>query len=133
MQAAVNESMQNTADLFIIAGRQIAPIPLGKRTVKVQRYDHKKKAHIEEDQTLDFFRYMIDLPPSGGMDVKLGNNQFVHGETYDLDLNTLRSVQEVIYRSWMHEAQINGNQEAQWGRKKLNTTMSMKSGRVTHG
>lgn len=133
LQAAVNESMAESADLTVIMGREIKAVPIGTKKVTVKRFVHKTKSYVDEEQTLDYFRYLIDLPPSGGMYITLGNNQYVHGDQYDLDVNTLRSVQEVVARSWLHEAQINGNNEAAWGRKKVNTTLSMKTGRVSHG
>lgn len=133
LEAAVNEQMATSADQFVIMGRQIQPIPLGKRKVPSKRYVHKTKTYVDEEIELEFFRYMIDMPAVGGLDLKIGGNQYVHGETYDLDINTLRCVQEQVARLWFHEAQIQGNNEAAWGRRKVNTTLSMKTGRVAHG
>lgn len=78
-----------------------------------------------EDGTYD---YRIDLPPSGGMDLKINGVQYFHGQTYRFDVDLLRTVQEMIHRSWTHEETIHGSNENSY-RPHLNTTLTMRGRR----
>lgn len=55
--------------------------------------------------------YRIDLAPCGGLDLKINGEQYVHGETYKFTTDLLRSVKEIVARTWAHENSINGANE----------------------
>lgn len=63
----------------------------------------------ENDEPI--FALRIDLPPSGGEFIRINGEPFYHGVTYTFDMDRLRSVKEIIARSWGHEATINGSNE----------------------
>jgi hypothetical protein len=76
----------------------------------------------------DMWKYKIDLPPSGGTDIKINGAPYYHGETYTFETDLLRTVKEIIQRSWNHEASIQGSNE-NFYRKEMNRTISGRGGR----
>lgn len=63
------------------------------------------------DDGQDIWWYRIDLAPCGGIDIRLNGQQFVHGTTYEFTTDVLRSVKEIVARTWDHENNINGTNE----------------------
>lgn len=59
----------------------------------------------------DLWWYRIDLAPCGGIDIRINGQQFVHGTTYEFDTDLLRSVKEIVARTWDHENNIMGANE----------------------
>ena len=59
----------------------------------------------------DLWWYRVDLAPSGGTDIRINGIQYVHGETYEFTTDLLRSVKEIVSRTWGHEANIHGENE----------------------
>jgi hypothetical protein len=55
--------------------------------------------------------YRIDLPPSGGLDISINGTKFYHGQQYKIGTETLRSLKEMVHRSWQHEHSIMGSNE----------------------
>ncbi len=110
--------------------RDIREVPTG-RTRTVQRakgykvVGHKDSgvpimAPVWHDVELPTFFYKIDLPPCGGTDYKINGVQAYHGSTYELDIDTLRTVKDIIYRCWKHDADIHGSDENAYRPKKAN-------------
>jgi hypothetical protein len=71
----------------------------------------------------DQWKYKIDLPPSGGTDIRINGRPYYHGETYTFGTELLRSIKEIVQRSWNHEASIQGSNE-NFYRKEMNRTIS---------
>ena len=101
--------------------REIHEVPTGK-FVTVKRLDKMKVVGYKDDGReinkpvfksveLPTFFYKIDLPPSGGVDVKINEVPLYHGGVYELDIDTLRTVKDIVYRCWAHDASIHGNNE----------------------
>jgi len=67
-------------------------------------------AGIDEDG-VQWWWYKLDLPPVGGIDIKIGGVPFYHGEQYKVTTNTLRSLKDIVYRNWKHEGDIHGSNE----------------------
>lgn len=65
------------------------------------------------------YKYKIDLPPSGGLDIKINGMPYYHGETYTFDVDLLRTIKEIVQRTWAHEQSIQGSNE-NFYRKQLN-------------
>jgi hypothetical protein len=76
----------------------------------------------------DLWKYKIDLPPSGGTDIKVNMVPYYHGETYTFETDLLRTIKEIVQRSWGHEASIQGSNE-NFYRKEMNRTISGRGGR----
>lgn len=55
------------------------------------------------------FWYRIDLPPIGGTDIKLCGVAYYHGQQYKVDVNQLRTMKEIVSRTWAHEKAIAGS------------------------
>ena len=57
----------------------------------------------------DLWWYRIDLAPCGGEHLSINGKPYLHGHTYKFDTNTLRSIKEMVSRTWVHENDINGH------------------------
>jgi hypothetical protein len=64
-----------------------------------------------DDGEQDMWWYRIDLAPCGGLDIKINGLAYIHGETYKLTTDQLRSIKEIVARTWNHENAINGTNE----------------------
>jgi hypothetical protein len=67
--------------------------------------------------------YKINMPPCGGEDCKQNGISLYHGAVYELDLDTLRTVKEWVYRLWDHDRNTSGSNE-NFYRKKLDLRFS---------
>jgi hypothetical protein len=59
----------------------------------------------------EWWFYKIDLPPSGGIEIKLNGIAYYHGEQYKVDTDTLRTLKDIVFRCWKHEGDIHGSNE----------------------
>ena len=64
----------------------------------------------DEDGT-QWWWYKMDLPPVGGIDVKVNGVPFYHGEQYKITTDTLRTLKDNVFRNWKHEGDIHGSNE----------------------
>lgn len=101
--------------------RDVQEVATGK-TVKVKRLKNYEVARLDQDgrevmrpvfQTVEVptYFYKILLPPVGGDGLTTNGEQLLHGLVYELDIDTLRSVKERVYRLWDHERNIRGTDE----------------------
>ncbi|MGQ7939132.1 hypothetical protein [Paraburkholderia sp. D1E] len=63
------------------------------------------------DDGTDLWWYRIDLSPSGGTEIKINGFPYYHGQTYKLTTDLLRSIKEIVARTWDHENNIMGANE----------------------
>jgi carboxylesterase type B len=61
------------------------------------------------DDGTDLWYYRIDMAPCGGTELRINGRPYLHGETYKFDTDTLRTVKEMVARTWVHENDINGH------------------------
>jgi hypothetical protein len=100
-------------------------VPTG-RTVTVQRLDPKKPYKVVDhkddgrdilrpnfvDVQVPTFFYKIDLPPVGGIGIRInGADPYYHGTTYEFDQYLLATVKDMVFRCWKHERDIKGSDE----------------------
>jgi hypothetical protein len=101
--------------------REIQEVATGK-TKKVRRANGYEVDHytsdnrevlkpIWHDVQLATYFYKVDLPPVGGDGLNTNGIPLLHGVVYELDIDTLRSVKERVYRLWDHERNISGSNE----------------------
>jgi hypothetical protein len=67
-------------------------------------------SRVAEDGS-DVYWYRIDLAPCGGTEIKINGTPYYHGSTYEFRTDTLRTVKEIVSRTWAHENNIMGNNE----------------------
>lgn len=120
LEEARKEAMSAQA-LASLQQREIQEVPTGKM-VKVQVCEKYKivgykddgreirQPVFREDEVPSYF-YRIELPPSGGTGLKINGEEFMHGETYQIDLHLLRTVKDMVHRAWAHESNIKGSNE----------------------
>lgn len=79
------------------------------RKEPAQKWDPGKRKLVPTE--VEIWSYRIDLPPSGGYGAKLNGVDYFHGETYEVDTDTLRVLKDIVHRCWQHEANIRGSNE----------------------
>jgi hypothetical protein len=117
-ELALLASLQGINSLGSDAGREVAT---GKR-VKVRRLSKYTIAGYKDDGReilrpefksveLPTYFYKINMPPCGGADLKINGMPLYHGATVELDIDTLRTVKDMVFRMWTHDREIHGSDE----------------------
>jgi ribosomal protein S28E/S33 len=99
----------------------VQEVPTGK-TVEVQRAKRYEVVGYKDDGRpihktvmgpvkLPTFFYRIDLPPIGGEGIQINGVPLLHGMTVELDIDTLRTVKDIVHRIWKHDANVHGENE----------------------
>jgi len=57
------------------------------------------------------FFYKIDMPPCGGTDLKINGVPYYHGATYEVTIDELQSIKDIVAKCWKHDADIHGTDE----------------------
>jgi len=130
-QLEVSETKRTDAEKAALAAaesqgmlmqRDIQEVLTG-RTVEMRVFSHYKETGSYKDngdpivkpvfvkKDIPTYFYKVDMPPVGGMDLKLNGQSFYHGTVYEFDIDTLRTVKEMIYRLWDHDRSIHGSDE----------------------
>lgn len=118
--------------------REIVEVATG-RTVCVQRckgyktvgYRDGGRPQIEpvfHMVELPTYYYKIDMPPVGGTDLKLNDTPMYHGQVVEVDIDTLRTLKDMVFRLWKHDADIHGSDE-NFYRPQQKPSLSMKASR----
>lgn len=102
---AENEKLSARTD---IAEEESARLAAQAQSSMVTTGVQEKFAGKSEDGK-DLWFYRIDLAPCGGDHLKINGKPFLHGHTYKFDTDTLRSIKEMVSRTWVHENDINGH------------------------
>lgn len=99
----------------------VQEVPSG-HTVKVRKFKEWKSLGFKDNGdeivkpvfsiiAVPSFYYRIDLPPCGGSDLKINGMPMFHGQRVEVDIDTLRTVKEIVYRCWDHDRSIHGSDE----------------------
>jgi len=91
--------------------RQIAQLSTKPAEGFVQPGDPNETYAGEDDEGTPLYYYRIDMAPCGGTDIRLSGETFFHGEVYKVTVHQLRTLREIVNRTWGHEQQINGTNE----------------------
>jgi len=125
------ESKDAQAAAQLMFGSTVQEIPCGMRerekrdkrgdviTHKVKKLDGDGQPELDDDgkqmfvkepiyEEVPIFKYKIDLPPSGGLGIVINQFPYYHGEVYEFDIDELRTIKDIVARSWGHEANIRG-------------------------
>ena len=97
--------------------------------------DHKNQKkplyeYVAKQKAVPIFKYRIDIPPSAGWSIMLGGIPLIHGQVYELTLDELRTVKDIVGKSWQHERGINGQANENAYRKPSEVRLGMSGGRV---
>jgi hypothetical protein len=145
-QRARGEAEQAALELAEAQGNGLAQqttiqeIPTGKK-IKVQKLEAYETVSYKDDgrpilkpkfrsEDVPTFFYKIDLPPVGGLGLVLNGMPLYHGTVYEFDLDALRTVKDMVFKCWKHDADIHGTDENVY-RKPQNKQISMKSGAIS--
>lgn len=119
---------------------QIQEVPTGKqmeiaRCIGYETVSYKDdgrpilKPKFERYKVPTFF-YKIDLPPIGGVGLNMNGQYLYHGTVYEMDVDTLRTVKDSVYKAWKHEADIHGSDENMYRRP---SNVTLRGGQVRTG
>ena len=112
-RSAAEDNAKATADAGIFVNRSDEQ-PTGK-TIKIQKCsnpwetDERKQILISVD--VPTYYYQIELPTGAGISLTTKGQDFMHGETYTVDLYTLIDLKSRVARCWDHEKSIHGDNE----------------------
>ena len=105
--SALQQSEQAQADIL----RQLSSIPIAQEVhagkAKKTVVDAKGS---ESEVEVDIYAMTINLPASAGMFIRINDFPLYNGQTYKLEMDTVRSVKEAMYRAWWHENNVAGDE-----------------------
>lgn len=78
---------------------------------KIIRKKVEETKTVTELVTVQMVALVIDLPPSGGMQLTRNGIPYYHGQEYEFSPDEACDVREQMYRSWQHEQTIKGSDE----------------------
>lgn len=87
-----------------------------------------KEAMYDE---VPIFRYKIDIPPSGGLALVINSVHYYDGEVYEFTIEELRTIKDMVARSWSHEASIQGQQNENAYRRPSPYTINGRTGHIS--
>lgn len=75
------------------------------------------------------YLFKVDMPPVGGVQIMLNGEALQHGQTYEVTLDRLRLLKEIVYRLQAHEAAIHGSDEDVF-RPRVSKEINLRSGTI---
>jgi hypothetical protein len=103
------------------------------RTVSIKRAKNPwvKNADDLKYETVELptFLYTIDMVPVGGVQILLDGEALQQGQTYEMTLDRLRVVKEIVHRLRAHEAAIHGSDEDKF-RPRISKEICLKTGQM---
>lgn len=98
------------------------------RTIKTE---NDKGEEVNEE----LWKYRVELPASAGEGLKISGMPIYHGQTVEVNIDTLRTIKDMVHRAWYHEKSIFGQANDNAFRQgymnngsMVNTVLSMRPG-----
>ena len=114
---ASQEAAFNAAN---VQGGDVEEIPTGKTKTVIKCVGYKRtgfengrvtREPVFEEVEVPTYYYRIDMAPCGGMDLKINDVAYYHGQTVEVDIDTLRTIKDTVYKTWAHDAAVHGNKD----------------------
>lgn len=139
-EAARTAEQQTALDLVKSQGLMMdAPTqerPTG-RTVMMEKcvgykrtgFEHGRAVRepIFEDVPMATYYYKVIMAPCGGLDIKINGQPFNHGMTYEVDIDTLRTMKDIVWRTWTHDKSVHGDSDENAYRKHTNPVLNARA------
>lgn len=84
---------------------------------------------VWEKKKVSTYLFKVDMPPVGGVQIMINGEALQHGQTYEVTLDRLRCLKEVVYRLQAHEAAIHGSDEDVF-RPRVSKEINLRSGTI---
>jgi hypothetical protein len=82
---------------------------------------------VFEEVQVPTFYYKVIMAACGGLDLKLNGQPFCHGMTYEVDLDTLRTMKDIVWRTWTHDQSVHGDSAENAYRKQNNPVLNARA------
>jgi hypothetical protein len=90
--------------------------------VKIRVFDHYKVTGYRDNGSeivrpvfrtdeVPSYYYKIDMPPCGDTNLSINGEKYYHGAVYEFDIHTLRTVKDIVARTWAHDRSLHPNDE----------------------
>jgi carboxylesterase type B len=108
--AELEEELRRSGAAKLIAEEESARLSAQAQSSMLTTNVTERFSRIAEDGS-DVYWYRIDLAPCGGTEIKINGIPYYHGSTYEFRTDLLRSIKEIVARTWDHENNIMGSNE----------------------
>jgi carboxylesterase type B len=108
--AQLEEELRRSGAARLIAEEESARLSAQAQSSMLTTNVTERFSRIAEDGS-DVYWYRIDLAPCGGTEIKINGVPYYHGSTYEFRTDLLRSIKEIVARTWDHENNIMGSNE----------------------
>lgn len=131
---AAQDQAKALAEASLFMGNGAEEQPTGKTIIKsvcVNPGETNEKKQKWKDIEVPTFFYTIDLPPGAGTDLTTNGVAYYHGQTYEVDQETLVDLKSRVARTWDHERAIhseNANAYRKQTQVHLKSTAAMRAG-----
>lgn len=106
---AARDEAKSMAEASVFMGNGAEEQATG-RTIKRNVCSNPGETNEKKQKWVDIdvptFMYTIDLPPGAGTDVTTNGVAYYHGQTYEVDHDTLVDLKSRVARCWDHERSI---------------------------
>ena len=114
-QGWINAAMLNTNS---------QPMLVEEREVEVETYNKRTKKTEVSTKMVNYYKYRVDLAPNGGDGITINDMKYYHGREYTVSEDTLRTLRDISFRTWKHEASISGKSDENFYRQPSGVSMN---------
>src|SRR6202158_6117198 len=108
--AQLEEELRRSGAARLIAEEESSRLSAQAQSTMFTTNVTERFSRIADDGS-DVYWYRIDLAPCGGTEIKINGVPYYHGSTYEFRTDLLRSIKEILARTWDHENNIQGSNE----------------------